>query len=192
MVATTSTDQSRSSLASNESRAASPGQGIGAGDVEPGIEAAPGRPGLLDEPIAGLPVGQVGHQDLRTPALPAYQVRDLLGRRARMTGRARARRPRRRPARGRPPGRSPTSSPARPPDTPSSSNGFTPSSLATTRRGWSGPGRVGSRRFVLVSIHVIAEPPGVDKPRRPHGDRPPANPSDPSGRLQTALVDRRA
>ena len=44
IVATTSTAQSRSSLASKGSFAAGAGQGVGPGEVEPGVEPAPERP----------------------------------------------------------------------------------------------------------------------------------------------------
>ena len=40
------------------------GERVGAGDVQPGVEAAPERPGLLDEAVARVAIGQVGHQDL--------------------------------------------------------------------------------------------------------------------------------
>ena len=39
------------------------GQGVGTGDVQPGVQAAPEGPCLLDQPVAGLAIGQVGDED---------------------------------------------------------------------------------------------------------------------------------
>ena len=58
------------------------GQGVGPGDLEPGVEPVPDVPGLVDEPVARGAVGQVGHEDLG----PTPAVADL--------GRRPARRPR--------------------------------------------------------------------------------------------------
>ena len=60
------------------------GQCIGPGDLEPGIQAVPDSPGLFHQPVAGGPVGKVGHQNLRShPSQPqvACQVFRRLRRR---------------------------------------------------------------------------------------------------------------
>ncbi len=47
------------------------GQCVGPGDLEPGIQSIPDVPGLVHEPVAGDPAGQVGHDTLRAdPARP--------------------------------------------------------------------------------------------------------------------------
>ncbi len=58
-------------MASKESSRVRAGQCIGPGDLEPGIQAVPDAPGSFHQPVAGGPVGQVGHQSLRSdPARP--------------------------------------------------------------------------------------------------------------------------
>ena len=79
IVATTSTAQSRSSLASNGSLAAAPGQRVGPGDLEPGVEPVPDGPGLVHEPVAGGPIGEVGHQHVRPAAQAAHLGGDAFG-----------------------------------------------------------------------------------------------------------------
>ena len=47
--------------------------------MEPGVQAAPERPGLVDQPVARRAVGQIGHQTRRAAAFCLHLGRNDFG-----------------------------------------------------------------------------------------------------------------
>ena len=80
IVASTSTRHSWASFCSKDQVAAASGQHVGAGVVDPDVDAGLPVPGRLCQPCASLLVGQVGRQDGGFSPYRANLLRQLLSR----------------------------------------------------------------------------------------------------------------